>query len=922
LTSNFLEAQELPPIQNYSSNDYHAENQNWSISQSDEKLIYAANNSGLLEFNGARWRLYPSPNNSILRAVKCVENKIYTGAYMEFGFWKRNDFGTLIYTSLSEKLKDTLIEEDFWNIINFEDFILFQSLRRIYIYNTKDETFNIIDSKTQIPKIFLVDDSIYYQKLNEGVFKIEKGNSVLISSDPVLKSNILVNIIKINKKILFQTQLQGFYFLNNKEVEKWEISTNNLIANASVYSSLQLKDGSIVLGTISNGIYQIDTNGDLLNHINQEKGLNNNTILSMFEDVENNLWLGLDNGVSCINFNSPFKIYNDINGKLGAVYTAVQYNNYLYLGTNQGLFYKKFGTTDDYKFVNGTDGQVWCFKIFDNTLFCGHNKGTFVVDNGQANLITDVMGTMAISSLDNNKNFLIQGYYGGLNMLEKVNNKWQFRNIIEGFTATPRFIEFTPKGEILICHEYKGVIKLQVDKDFRKVLNYKVLENTPKSLKSTISTYNGEIIYSYKNGIFKYNNKLSNFEMDTILTNDFYKDDDYISGRMVVDDKNNTIWGFTNKSIIYFKPGKLNSELKSTKIYISASLRRDLAGFESVLHLHEQTYLFGSSDGYFVLDLNKINEDDFSIKLNTIEKNAIDEAQIQVSLNNDVKFKNSQNNVAFKYSVSNFNKFKEVNYQYQLVGIYNQWSPWSKESEVAFKNLPYGTYTFKVKAQIGNRISSNIAIFTFTIDTPWYLSNGMIMAYIVLFIILSFLIHTLYKSYYTKQKKQLIEKKHNEFTLSQLENEKLIINLQNDKLQQEIDSKTRELANSTMSIIKKNELLNSIKSELLDVKDESKVKPVIKIINKNLTNTSDWEMFQEAFNNADNDFLKRVKTAHPTLTPNDLRLCAYLRLNLSSKEIAPLLNISPRSVEIKRYRLRKKLALAHEKSLVEYILEV
>ena len=83
-----------------------------------------------------------------------------------------------------------------------------------------------------------------------------------------------------------------------------------------------------------------------------------------------------------------------------------------------------------------------------------------------------------------------------------------------------------------------------------------------------------------------------------------------------------------------------------------------------------------------------------------------------------------------------------------------------------------------------------------------------------------------------------------------------------------------------------------------------------------------WTVFKEAFDNADNDFLKKVKQAHPSLTPNDLRLCAYLRLNLSSKEIAPLLNISVRSVEIKRYRLRKKMDLPHEQGLVEYILYI
>ena len=148
------------------------------------------------------------------------------------------------------------------------------------------------------------------------------------------------------------------------------------------------------------------------------------------------------------------------------------------------------------------------------------------------------------------------------------------------------------------------------------------------------------------------------------------------------------------------------------------------------------------------------------------------------------------------------------------------------------------------------------------------------------------------------------------------------MSFENEKLKQDMESKNSELAISTMSIIKKNEFLSAIKKELSQIKEENKVNDVIKLIDKNLNNTDDWKLFEEAFNNADKDFLKKVKSKHKSLTPNDLRLCAYLRLNLSSKEIAPLLNISPRSVEVKRYRLRKKMQLEHETSLTNYILEL
>ena len=197
----------------------------------------------------------------------------------------------------------------------------------------------------------------------------------------------------------------------------------------------------------------------------------------------------------------------------------------------------------------------------------------------------------------------------------------------------------------------------------------------------------------------------------------------------------------------------------------------------------------------------------------------------------------------------------------------------------------------------------------------------MVVVYILSFLIVGYVTNVLHRRYYRNQREKLLEKAQKELELKELESSQKIIKLNNDKLRSDIASKNRELATSTMSIIKKNEFLSSIKNEL-SVGGNQSLANVVKIIDKNLNNTDDWKMFQEAFNNADKKFLKKIKSKHPELTPNDLRLCAYLRLNLSSKEIAPLLNISPRSVEVKRYRLRKKMNLPHDENLTSYILEI
>ena len=923
LASIFAEAQELPPIENFSPQLYGAENQNWSISQGNDMYIYVANNSGLLEFNGAKWKLYPSPNNTYLRAVNVIGNKIYTGCFREFGFWERNEMGNLEYHSLIQKLNEPLHEDEhIWNIISFDKWILFQSLHRIYIYNTEEHIFNIIKSETHLPKVFKVDDSIYFQKFGQGIFKIENGKPILISSHPILKDNILVNIFSINNKVLFQTQEKGFYFLDGNSILKWNIPANSIISSVSVFSSIRLKDGSFVLGTVRNGIYQLNEKGEIISQINQKNGLNNNTILSMFEDKEQNLWLGLDNGISMINFNSPFSVFNDLDGKLGSVYAAILFNNNLYIGTNQGLFCKR-KNTDVFEFIEGTNGQVWCLKIYDNTLFCGHNLGTFVIDDtNKANLIVNAMGTWDILPIKNNNNLLIQGHYNGLNIIEKINGTWQFRNEIEGFDISSRYFGFDSKGDIFVSHEWKGVFKLNVNKDFTKIIDYTIEESVKKEPKASLITYNNQLLYTSEQGVYKYEEQQKIFLKDTLLSFNLFENDKYVSGKFVANDQENTLWGFTDKNIVYFKPAKLDDDLIVIKVSLPASLRKFILGWENVTQLNEQIYLLGVSVGYILLDLNKLIDKEYEITLNSIEKSILNKEKEPINKKTVTEFKYTENNLHFNYSVPEFDKFNQVNYQYQLKGIYNEWSNWSENPEISFKNLPWGDYTFNVRAQIGSKLSMNTATYSFTIKRPWILSNQMLIIYLISFSVLLFLIHKLYQRYYNKQKQKLIEKKQRLFAIAQLENEQEIMKLKNEKLQNDIESKSRELGTSTMSIIKKNEILNTIKEELTAIKDESHVKPVLKIINKNLTNTNDWELFKEAFNNTDRDFLKKIKNIHPLLTPNDLKLCAYLRLNLSSKEIAPLLNISSRSVEIKRYRLRKKMDLAHEMNLVDYILEV
>ena len=918
-----LFSQELPPIVKYPSAVYGAGNQSWMISQDEQNIMYFANNEGLLEYNGTNWELYPTPNETIMRSVKVIDNTIYTGCYMNFGYWKRQSNGKLKYTSLSDTIKNKILDdEQFWNILKYDQWILFQSLNRIYIYDTKTKKFKIISPKNGVIKSFSTKNSIYYQTTNEGLFEIEGGKGKLISDNPILKKYTIVNVFTIEDGLLIQTQLDGFYKLIGTTLTPFTTEVDTQIKSSFVYSSQKLHDGSYALGTVSNGIFILSGSGKLNFHISQSKGLSNNTALSLFEDKDQNVWVGLDNGINCINLQTPVHNFTDDSGVLGTVYASIEHNGMLYIGTNQGLFCKKYQGTGNFQFINGTKGQVWSLFEYDNTLFCGHDSGTFIVENTSAINIFKSSGTWKFKSVPNNKNILLQGNYYGISVLEKTNNQWHFKNKIDRFNYSSRYFEITSNLEVYVSHEYKGIFRFKLDNSFSRAKEFYAYSSPKKGKNASLTKFNNAIYYAYKDGIFKLNSATKQFEKDKLLSSIFEKDE-YTSGKLIVD-HSNKIWLFSKNYIHYFSASKLSNQLKQNVIPIPSSLSNSMLGFENITQISKSVYLIGTTDGYYTLNIDDLSFKNYTVSISEVSINKQNQTLKNVVLNDAGSFKSNENNITLSYTVPEYNKYINSEYQYLLEGFQNEWSEWSTRSSVNFKNLPPGKYTFKVRAKYANTLLQNTAAYTFVVLKPWYLTNLAWFIYFFLLVVIGYYINKAYRNFYQKQKEKLIEENNLLLEIKELENEQQLMKLRNEQLSQDVDNKNRELAVSTMSLNSKNELLAFIKEDLKKTSqdDNKNIKSVIRTINDNITEEDSWKVFKEAFDSADKDFLKRIKTIHPLLTPNDLRLCAYLRLNLSSKEIAPLFNISVRSVEIKRYRLRKKMDLQHEIGLVEYILSV
>jgi DNA-binding CsgD family transcriptional regulator len=299
------------------------------------------------------------------------------------------------------------------------------------------------------------------------------------------------------------------------------------------------------------------------------------------------------------------------------------------------------------------------------------------------------------------------------------------------------------------------------------------------------------------------------------------------------------------------------------------------------------------------------------------------------------EFRHRHNTVSISYSANNFES-PEVLFQYRLLGFDEKWSEWTTKTFKEYTNLPSGHYTFMLRASNNELTTPTELSYKFIVLAPWYGSVYAIVLYLIVGAILIYL-GKRYLVYRIEQKhlaeKQLqkerylaLEQKHNEEALI---TEKEVERLRNDALRLEMVHKEKELANSTMLLIQKNNILTKLQTDLQAINAslpndsvKNSIKNLIKRIEKEIDNEKQWKVFDMHIEQVYEDLFKKLKESYPDLTPRELSLCAYLRMNISSKEIATLMNISARGVEISRYRVRKKLKLDRDDNLTEFMLNL
>ena len=925
----------VPPAFNYTTHNYSAGNQNWAVAQGKNRVIYVGNDHGLLSFDGVNWKLTPLPNHLSVKSLfidrEPGEEKIYVGSFEEFGFFQKNEKNELLYHSLKHLIKDfTLYNDEVWTINKLGSRIFFQTFSSYFIYDESDNSLKVEKPFPAPLYFFTAENTLYAQFIDEHFYVFDGNRFRLLLTRDKLNNDHVVSVLPFNGELYLITTKSGIYSfdLTTKNLSRKKTTVDNELKSETVNRVTPLSDSVYVLGTLKHGLYALKTDGSLLWQLNRDNGLYNNTVLGLFTDEDKNLWAALDNGVSHIRTNSPLSFFEPKNIHIGLVEDILIKDNQLYVATNQGIYayddqQKKISQLPDFNI------QSWFIRNFDNQIITGNNTGTsFIVDNRKKELPEESTGGTDIKAMRiHNRDFLLESTYTALQVyLRNTGGQWIYSHKIENFFDLINQIEQDHAGNIWASHMYKGVYRLRLDEQLRRILLrefYPALDSTAASTKPIRTMkLRGRMVFTNGNAFYTYDDIAQKIVLFDPLNRELHQLTDT---RTIVSITDTTFWFLRPEeyTLVKFTSGKYRI---SDRVPFGILNNPPNTGRGNMYVGEDNVSYFCLNGGigkYNLCDNFRTNLPGLRIsKIQSYNRNDDIPNNLPVNNRNVINF--SENNLTFEFQYPDYSK-KKFTVECFLENYDTRWIATAPDFTITYPNLPANSYVLnsRVLNDMGE-ILSTLSV-PFQIKNPWYKTTPALVFYLLL---AGFLLAYLIRGYIRmiiKRKNKIFAQREKERTAQLARQEKLIAEMKSEKLQSELIYKSKELANATLMVINHQELLNKLKKEIQENIRTGRLyrsngSSLVKMIDSNLSGEDEWTLFQENFDLIHENFFRKLAERYPVLTPGDLRLCALLRLNYSSKEIAKMLNLTLRGVEAARYRLRKKLNLQEDENLVSFVI--
>ena len=916
----------LPVLHNYGRSDYQAGLQNWDIAQGSNGEVYIGNSEGVLCFDGYTWTLTRLPGGAVARSLLMVGQRLYVGTYLDFGYMERDRYGQLRYTSLWPQ-GYAGHDDEIWNIVrDRQGTIYFQSFAGWFSYDGKRVTTHY--DIAHLPLYLHQVGGEVYMQVQEGDYYHLTGGKLVraFGRDQVGGDHIVAAVPGRQGHIILCSQWHGLYDYDGAQCAPLRTAVDDALRQTNVNRATLLPgDSTLVVGTILGGIYGLTLDGRLRWHYHTGNSLSNNSVLHLMPDSDGNLWAALDIGVALINTASAYTLLTPEHGQpsIGMVYAVKPLPSCLYIATNQAAWHYGLQSRQLTR-VSGSDGQNWHITQADGQLLLGNNDGLRTLTGTAAG---PVMGAKSSSTCVrrctlHGREVLLESTYYAMRVYVKHDGQWVMAHELQGFHAPVAQFEVDHLGNIWAAHMSRGLYRLTISPDLRRatVRRYDVLAGDTIAGLSHVMKVCGRVLMAHGKRFYRYDDQADSIVPFTEL-GDLGRE---VCSATMVDD--NTFWLASREGFLLMR--HQDNTYRRINSVSASFFGLDCNDTRNNVAVHDGVAYFNLNNGIGRLDMRRIGHSHDSrrklliAQVTTSGTRGVDQP---MPVAGDKKHRpHALASMTVRLSYPNFD-YRSLQFRFCLTGAGINLESTQSVPEMTYNALGYGDYTLSCQVQTLDGTVLDTVDYHFTRPRPFYASWWAWTLYAVVLGALAYLL-AIYRSRKTaRELKRQYEDRRLQQDIKVLEQEKVIAQQKQQLLEAQLDDKAREAASLALDAAARNQAIEGIRDTLRDKRrkgsiSRSDMAAMLSQLGESADSDNFWEVYQNNFNLIHKNFFKNLRERYPSLTPTDLRFCALLRLNLSTKDIAQFTGLTVRGVEGARYRLRRKLDLPEGINLVDFLL--
>jgi signal transduction histidine kinase/DNA-binding response OmpR family regulator len=800
-------------LTNYSPEEYDSHSQNWSVLQDKRGIIYVANQACLLEFDGISWRKIRIPKMSVRSLAIDDNGTIYVGGINEVGYLAPDSTGSLQYQSLlgyidKDKRNFSIVRKTH----AVKEGIYFDTNKFILRWNPGQKKMGKIWKAGKYPlfrAFFMCDGKLFVRIDKKGLTQMENDELKLIKGGGTFASTSIWMMTPYDtdaKELLIATREKGFYLYDRHGniLKRFPTEVDDYVKEHLLHHGIRLSSGDFALATLKGGVIIIDPDGRLKHEFTRDYGLQDDDVKYVFEDLQGNLWLALNKGLSKIEYGAPGSIYDERSDLPGIVLSVTRHGLHkdVYAGTTSGLFV----LASPGKFQPVLKINCWSLMSMGNTLLAATSKGVFQIENGVPRGTEIEKRSYVLFRSKKNRNRIWVGTETGLLSLRRKKDQWTIEHKFNKITKHIRTIVEDMNGNLWLGAKPNGVLKVTFSDDkISPGMLPKLYDDSNKLPSGEVYVFTAAqcVMFGAGAGLFRFDEKNNVFIPDSRFGDEFANGSRNFGH--LAEDKNGNIW-------FHSEYRTFQAILREDGTY-ALNKEPSLINTVQVNAIYpdpdEDIIWFASDDGLIRYDTTKIKKKYKPNFFPLIRKVWVNE-NLRIDgykMERDKDWKDffpplpyKERNLRFEFAAPFFLGESVTQYQYLLEGYDEKWSEWTKETKRDYTNLDSGTYAFQVRAKNVYGELNRKAVFKFKILPPWFKTWWAFLLYAFLaFIMVYFIVK--WRSWRLHQEKERLEQVVKERTKEineknqQLEKQTVQLQEQSEKLKELDHAKSRFFAN-------------------------------------------------------------------------------------------------------------------------------